>query len=144
MTYWCWFSTPMFLHIFGELFWVLGILTNLPCWKRCYHQQRRGKWPLGQPLPMEIPVTAWFLVASWIKADNPFVQRRKRLGERGSPWRILLVGIMFPWATSFMMTEYITDVMHCMIKFTHLALKPNFSITFWMNLHSTLSDALLI
>jgi len=79
-----------------------------------------------------------------MRAESPSVQMRKRVGKRGSPCRSPQVGIMFPHAVSFMRTEYETEEKHLITRSIHLELNPNFSMTPFMNHHSTLSKALLI
>ena len=99
---------------------------------------------LGQPLQIEMLIHCWFRAASFMTAERPSTQRRKRLREKGSPWQSPLVGVIFPHTTPFIITEYETVVMHSITQFIHLVLKPILSITLWMKNHSTLSKALLM
>nr|POE87665.1 hypothetical protein CFP56_51751 [Quercus suber] len=39
-------------------------------------------------LDVNVVRMGWFRAASWMRAERPSAQRRKRLGERGSPCRI--------------------------------------------------------
>ena len=66
----------------------------------------KRKWViLEQLLQMEMPVRRWFPAPSWIIAKKPSTQRRKRLGERGSPWWRPLDEMMFPYVGPFTRTE---------------------------------------
>lgn len=46
---------------------------------------------LGQPLQIDMPVKCWFWATSCMRAKRPLAQRRKRLGERGSPYRRIMI-----------------------------------------------------
>ena len=56
--------------------------------KRILSSAKKRWVTLRQPYAIEIPVMFWFQAASWMRTERPSAQRRKRLGERGSPCRI--------------------------------------------------------
>ena len=60
----------------------------------------KSRWVMdGLPLHIDILENLLFLAASTIKPVKPSAQRRKRYGDRGSPWRKPLVRIILPWIT---------------------------------------------
>ena len=64
-----------------------------------------------------------------IRAESPSVQIMKRVGKRGSPCLSPRVGMMLPQAAPVIITEYETEVIHFITRFTHLELNPSFSST---------------
>ena len=99
---------------------------------------------LGQPLQIKMSVKSWFQAASWMSAESPSIQMRKRVGERGSLCLSPRVGVMFPQAALFIITKYETEVMHLITRFTRFELNPSFSMTPCIKHHSTLLKALFI
>ena len=91
--------------------YLLRILTSAwHSWTFALQNKRlssaKKRWVIkGQPLQMEIPFICWFLAASWMRAENPSAQRRKRQGESGSPCLVPFEGKMFPQASPFISTE---------------------------------------
>ena len=103
------------------------------------------KWlSRGLPRATLIPFKEPSSCALLQRPDRTSLHIIKMYGERGSPWRIPLVGLTLPLGELLMRKEYETEDTHCMIRFTHVGWKPNRWNTCWMKSHSSRSYALLI
>ena len=91
-----------------------------------------------------IPVIfPWFF--AWLRRQtNVSVNRIKMKGDKGSPWRRPLPGIIFPLGCPFMSTLYCTYVIHLIIQVIQIFEKPILRMTASINDHSILSYALLM
>ena len=98
----------------------------------------------GLALQIETPWIEPTCSACCISKCKPFVHKRNRYGDRGSPWRSPLLGEKWLWGSPFTNTENETDRMQELIREIHLSAKPYFSISFSKKTHFTLSYALLI
>lgn len=90
-------------------FWRMVWSSLLSCPKALQYitlSSTKSRWVMdGLPLHIDIHESLLFLATSTIKLVRPSVQRRKRYGDRGSPWCKPLVGIILPWITSLIRTK---------------------------------------
>ena len=92
----------------------------------------------------KIQCNCYDFTAFFIKEDRPSAHNRNRYGESGLPCFIPRDGVMYPFASPFMSTEYDVVWIVSMAKHTHRSSIPNSSIICWRNSHSTWSYVLLI
>ena len=105
----------------------------------------KNKWEIHGSCALAETPWRWPYAEDWCRsADNPSAQKRNKKGEIGFPCLKPRVGIMWPWGLPFILTEYVTEIIHCIIRFTHLSLKPIFCMICFKQPHSTRSKALLI
>ena len=88
---------------------------------------------------------SWPAAIDWFRrADSPSAQKRNKKREIGSPCLKPLDGFMWPQGFSLILREYVTEVIHCIIRFNHLSLKPILYIIFSKQPHSTRSKVYLV
>lgn len=119
-------------------------LTMLAC-KKNGASSAKNKWLIsGALLDSSRPSILPSCCILTSRLDNISIQRMKRYGERGSPWRRPAFGKIFSVGSPLTRTEYVTDDTHCMIHWTQLLGKPILDRSPSRNFQLTRSYALLI
>ena len=93
----------------------------------------------GARLQMDTP---WIFPSNstfYKREVNPFAHKRKRQGDKRSPWWIPLEGWIIPYGFPFIETENEGDVTQLITLPTQSPGKPSFSMIFFKKSHSTLS-----
>ena len=105
----------------------------------------KSKWlTWGLALVTLIPFKEPSSLALLHSPERTSPHKIKMYGERGSPWRIPLLGCTLPLGEPLMRKEYVTVDTHSNIQLVHVSWNPSRFSTSSINFHSSLSYALLM
>ena len=120
--------------------WVWSGIPPFRPYKKNWLSSANNKWDTaGQALATFIHVSCFSLSAFLIFAIKASVHMINKYGERGSPWRNSLCGVMCPRGWPFKRIWYWTEDMHSIISWVHIRSNPILRSKAWIKLYSTLS-----
>ena len=115
-------------------------LSSTVAWQKMKLSSANNRWDIHTPLVQNrMPCNCFLSTAFLIREERPSAHKRNRYGERGSPCFIPLDGVMYPFGSPLMSTEYVAVCTVSMAKWTHCSSNPSFNKIFYRKIHSTQS-----